>query len=149
MPILRRISRQQKRDGIDYRRLALPKPTTQQQMKALARRHEDQVKRRVRAACVRRDGRCRVIEALQAESPCQGRSTWHHLVKRSLTRGRPAQARHRISESVMLCERHHAQADQHQLGIWPLNLVRGANGPLCFHAVRGKPMFAQAGEAEY
>jgi hypothetical protein len=109
---------------------AAPKPESRKRVKARATRAARAVVTRVRAACVARDGRCRLAGTLLGNS-CYGRSEWAHLrgYRRSKTLGQPAEQRHCTEGSVMLCAFHHAVYDRHELTIEPLTEL-GANGTL-------------------
>lgn len=117
---------------------------------AKRRRAEWPVAKAVRAACVERDGFCRVgslgsgmddqfsagmfVPALA--DGCDGRSEWAHLgeMKRAKTRGMKPDARHTTAGSLMLCTKHHDRYDGRQrprMAIHELNPI-GANGALHF-----------------
>jgi len=114
---------------MDYTHSALPKGRTRKQAKATRDRMEAKVKAAVRAACVERDGYCR-MDRHDAAGPCDGITEWAHLGewKRAKTRGLPPEERHHTKGSVMLCRRHHRMYDSGEIVIeyGP----DGANGPL-------------------
>lgn len=102
--------------------------------KARTKRQAQKVVTRVRAACVERDGHCRIGEwennpcdlhdgALTGDGQpvigCEGRSEWAHLgaQKRFKTRGQPATTRHTTAGSLMLCQRHHRDYDAGRMEI--------------------------------
>lgn len=95
----------------------LPKPEPYRRVKARRARHESAVKREVRAACVERDGYCRL--AFRGMGPCGGPSEWMHMSwkRRSLTMGQAAEARHTTSGSAMGCRLHHQRLD-HKASPW-------------------------------
>lgn len=68
--------------------------------------------KRVRAACVLRDGYCRLRPLLGAYD-CAGASEWAHFGpwKRWKTSGHDAEFRHCTQGSLMLCTRHHLLYD--------------------------------------
>lgn len=115
-------------------------------MKRAAKRVESQIVQQVRAACVERDGHCRLIwgTVLQKDEHrgpdldyCSIKSEWAHLgdKKRFKTRGQEPAERHCTTGSLMLCDRHHRMYDiEHTLTITPLT-ERGADGPLKFERV--------------
>ena len=111
---------------------------------AAKRRAEKKVADVVRAACVERDGYCR----LRREFPldyliraslftCYGPSEWAHLgdKKRFKTRKMAPHERHTTAGSAMLCATHHRRYDRGELTIQPLS-ERGADGPLSFSVTR-------------
>lgn len=111
---------------MDYSQSALSKGRTRRQLKATRDRLEAKVKRDVRAACVERDGGCRLAEC----GRCEGAIEWCHLGewKRSKTRGMAPEERHSTRGSFMACTHHHQLYDRGELVIeyGP----DGANGPL-------------------
>jgi hypothetical protein len=129
--------------GIDYSQLAYPKGERRQTRKGRQQRQEVAVKRSVRAACVERDGFCRLgdweqnpddwhSDALEGNG-CDGRSEWAHLAghRRSQTRGQAPERRHTTARSLMLCRRHHTQEERGELKI-TYQTERGCDGPLRF-----------------
>jgi hypothetical protein len=134
--------------SMDTSQLPLPKnPTgTRKQQQARAARAEAKVKKAVRAACVKRDGMCRIASI---EGPalydtmhepfyneCGGVSQWAHMHarRRSQTRGEAPEKRHTTAASLMLCLAHH---DQYDGRARPRLLItrtsrKGADGPLRF-----------------
>lgn len=133
-------------------RRAKKKPGVTAKYRAKRRRAEDPVKTRVRAACVERDGYCRVETAgygnLFADEPvdgdvlrdlreahrCEGPSEWAHMHerRRSQTRNQAPEIRHDTAHSFMACQRHHDQYDgrrKPRLFVTALT-SKGANGPL-------------------
>ena len=109
-------------------------------------RAEGKVKTSVRAACVVRDGYCRVEamnmmlapgdEMVGNLDPCDGPSEWAHMgeKQRSKTRGQAPEVRHTTAGSLLLCQKHHGQYDgrvRPRLSIKALS-NRGADGPLRF-----------------
>lgn len=125
-----------------------PKPSGQRRREqAREDRAEAAVKRTVRAACVVRDGRCRMTRVPGYEQifgPCRGRSEWNHLRRRARTGGQPAEVRHNTATSCMNCERHHDMIDEflvRVLGIDPL-AGKGADGPLTY--AHGGQTYAEA-----
>jgi len=115
--------------AMNYTQSALPKGRTRKQVKAKRDRLEAKVKRAVRAACVERDGYCRMAWHDVAGS-CDGISEWAHLGewKRCWTRGMPADDRHHTKGSFMLCRKHHREYDSGKIFIIYGN--HGANGQL-------------------
>lgn len=129
--------------------LALHKGRSRKSLKAAEDRAEAKVKKAVRAACVERDGACRIATPLGHDvlqtypvllTMCDGPSQWAHMHthRRSQTRGQDPEQRHTTAASLMLCQRHHDQYDGRQR---PRLLItrlshKGANGPLKFR--RGK-----------
>jgi hypothetical protein len=132
--------------AIDYSNLALPKGEPRKRVKARKQRAERAVKQSVRAACVERDGLCRVTKKLWrfvdtyhptanlVEWRCGGiASEWAHLAghRRSQTRGQAPERRHTTKHSLILCTRHHAMEESGQLRVVYLS-ARGCDGPLRF-----------------
>lgn len=121
--------------------VACPKPSvSRSQQKGRKARHEAKVKRSVRAACVERDGWCRVrVEFYRYNTyvgsaiACAGPSEWAHLSghRRSQTRGQAPEQRHTTKHSLMLCRKHHAMEERGELKITYLS-ARGCDGPLKF-----------------
>ena len=116
---------------------------TRKQLKARKVRREAAVKQDVRAACVSRDGFCRVVAALLNDYDVRprGESEWAHMhaKRRSKTRGQDPEERHTTADSLMLCRFHHDAYDgrtRPRLTIEALT-DRGADGPLQF-TYRGK-----------
>ena len=105
-----------------------PKGKTRKQLKARAGRRELAVRKAVRAACVARDGYCRMMVVL-----CVGDSEWCHFgrYKRFKTRGMRPEARHCTAGSLMLCTKHHGEYDRGELTIRALT-ARGCDGPMSF-----------------
>ena len=91
----------------------VPKPEPRARVKGRAKRKASAVVRDVRAACVARDGYCRVGACYSLLGPCGGDSQWAHLKEkqRSKTRGQPAEVRHTTQGSLMLCSQHHDRYD--------------------------------------
>ena len=102
--------------AIDYSFSALPKPRTRTQAKAARDRAEAKVIKAVRAACVERDGHCRMAWH-DVPGLCDGALEWAHLGKwkRSKTRGLSPEQRHHTRGSFMACRRHHRQYDAGEL----------------------------------
>lgn len=118
--------------------VACPKPEPRARTKRRKDRYEDAVARKVRDLVSDRDGYCRLARTAYDASlrtlvgGCSGPSEWAHLLRRSKTRGMPAEDRHSSETSVMLCNRHHqgpAGYDGHAFDVRPLT-GRGADGPL-------------------
>jgi hypothetical protein len=124
-----------------YRTCPLPKPVTRRRLKGRQARAEAQVKRKIRAVCVQRDGHCRAggFNGLKDQRSelfwpnCSYQSEWAHLHsrRRSKTRGQAPEIRHDTRHSLMLCRFHHAEYDQHRLQITDLSR-KGCDGPLKF-----------------
>jgi hypothetical protein len=112
--------------AIDYSVLAQPKGRTRKRVKARKQRAERAVKQSVRAACVERDGRCRM-----SSEDCEGPSEWAHLAgyRRSQTRCMDPETRHDTRTSLMLCRRHHAMEERGALRVTFFTLD-GCDGPL-------------------
>jgi hypothetical protein len=111
----------------------IPKPEKRATSKGRAKRHEAAIIQQVRAACVARDGDCRLGPIWDYfGSVCGGESEWAHMPthRRSKTIGQPAEDRHCTEGSLMLCTRHHAMLDQHHFDIIPIDSALGANGVL-------------------
>lgn len=107
----------------------------------------------MRAACVERDGHCRVFLAIAAHyegwailaalhqiedgDKCHSRSEWAHMHsrRRSQTRNQAPEIRHDAAHSLMLCRFHHQEYDAHRLIITALS-PKGANGPLKFRRAK-------------
>ena len=118
----------------------IPKPEPRRRAKARAKRAEDEVKRRNRALVEARDGYCRLLHRRQF-GPCEGRSEWNHLKKRSLTVNQDPEIRHSTRTSVMNCERHHDMVDDHVIKFEYLT-TEGADGPMRFR--QGDVVFEEA-----
>jgi hypothetical protein len=112
--------------------------------KAKARRLEVEVIAEVRPLVVERDGHCRLlsltspvyaVDAMlkRAFGPCSGPSEWNHYGenRRSNTRGKSAEERHTTAGTMMNCERHHDDIDEHRIDVEDLT-ERGADGRLRF-----------------
>lgn len=124
---------------------ACPKPRKRATVKRSRDRAEATIKREVRAACVERDGYCRLwarpwrggFDVEVNTSWCGGDSQWAHMegFRRFETRGKPPEERHCTHGSLMLCQRHHDAYDGRPTGktlaITALS-DRGADGPLKF-----------------
>ena len=110
--------------------LACPKPESRKRQKARETREARKVVTAVRAQCVERDGHCRLAGVLAA-GPCFGRSEWAHLAeyRRSKTLGQPAEQRHTVQGSLMLCQGHHGRYDRHEFELEPLTAL-GAESTL-------------------
>jgi hypothetical protein len=120
--------------------LPQPKPKPRASIKRANARVAAKIVRAVRAACVARDGYCRVTRdgwttaILQQLGACQGESEWAHLEewKRFKTRGKPAADRHVTMGTCMLCHFHHQDMyDKGKLAVTFLS-ERGADGPLAW-----------------
>jgi hypothetical protein len=129
MPLLRSSRHRQK-----------PGPTARG--RAARRRREGPVAKKVRAACVERDGHCRywlerfVNPFMEDIADCDGPSQWAHFGEkvRAKTRNMKPEQRHTTWGSLMLCRLHHDQLDGRQhprLKIEALTKF-GADGPLAF-----------------
>ena len=118
-------------------RRATPKGKTRKQVKGKKDRAEATVEKAVRAACVSRDGFCRVnlyeLEGLMkpATDLEPGELAHMHHKRRSKTRGLPPEERHSRTWCLMLCRSHHRRYDAKTLTIERLT-DRGADGPLRF-----------------
>jgi hypothetical protein len=117
-----------------------PGPTAR--YRAKRRRAEAPVAKKVREACVERDGVCRywwdmfTSPFYEDVVDCEGPSQWAHMreASRAKTRGMKPDVRHSTQTSLMLCRVHHDRYDGRQtpsLRISALS-VRGADGPLEF-----------------
>lgn len=95
--------------------------------RAKRKRADDSVRLAIRAACVRRDGYCKV----SAVGGCGGRSEHAHLEgkRRARTRGMAPVERHTLQGSAMFCTTHHRAYDRGdlELAMFP---DLGANGPM-------------------
>lgn len=111
-----------------------PKPAKggRKRVAAKQKRSESAVAKAVRAACVERDGYCRVPTSAWL-GPHGGPSEWAHLGdgKRFKTRGMAPADRHSTRLSLMLCRRHHAALDASVLAIIPITAA-GADEALRF-----------------
>lgn len=127
---------------MDTSQLAHPKGRTRKQIKAKADRAEALVEKLTRAACVLRDGHCRMtaggddvfIGAVKLMSmPCEGPSEWAHFGKkrRARTRGMQPEERHTTAGSLMLCQVMHRAYDSGWLKITALTR-HGCDGRLKF-----------------
>lgn len=106
-----------------------PKPEKRKTTKARRKRVEGSVTTRVRAACVRRDGPCR-LRGVAVVGACAGPSQWAHVGvhRRFQTRGQSPALRHTTAGSCMLCQRHHEAYDAHLFTID--GTTAGADGNL-------------------
>lgn len=115
--------------------MKFPKPETIARTKARKARTEAAVIKKVREACVLRDGACRIGKAFGVvHGVCAGPSQWAHLppMIRSRTRNLPPEERHSTKWTLMLCLAHHRQVDFRRkpwLVITPTTPA-GADGPL-------------------
>lgn len=117
---------------------ASPKPAkgTAKRAKAKAKRQEAAHAKRVRAACVARDGYCLIASRLPSSvsallGACEGPSEWAHVgdKRRCHTRGMEPQERHTTAGSGMLCERHHQRMYDKHLFDFLLG-AEGMDGPV-------------------
>jgi hypothetical protein len=115
--------------------MLFPKPERRSRQKARERSHESAVIRRVRAEVARLDGFCRLWRGQMG--PCRGASEWAHLerFRRSRTIGWAPEDRHRVDGTLMLCDGHHDDYDQHRMDIEELT-PRGTRGALRFKRTR-------------
>ena len=119
-----------------YGGVPCPKPEKRATVKRRKQRAEAAVIQSVRAACVERDGYCRVAKDAPVATGhllgCGGPSEWAHFGgwKRARTRGQPASHRHTLSGSLMLCRAHHQAYDAGRVQIDAT--AAGAEGPLVF-----------------
>jgi hypothetical protein len=97
--------------------VACPTPEPKKREKARGKRAEQKVEQAVRAACVLRDGDCRLQGSYVGY--CGGESEWAHMPdkRRSKTRGQEPEVRHTTAGSLMLCSLHHALLDTHRMTI--------------------------------
>lgn len=123
-------------------RLAFEKPTKRSTLKARKDRNEVAIKKLVRAACVLRDGHCRMTAGRDdvfvglsqwIHSPCEASSEWAHFggKRRARTRGQAAEIRHTSAGSLMLCQIAHRSYDSGKLKITALT-KHGCDGRLKF-----------------
>lgn len=131
--------------SMDTSQLAFPKAEPRKRTKARKDRVAAKVVKSVRAQCVDRDGRCRLLQILKAglsgdtwapstlDDPCNGPSELAHMhvTRRSQTRNQAPEIRHTTKDSLMACRFHHQQYDAHRLRITALSR-KGADGPLKF-----------------
>lgn len=122
---------------MDTSGLPFPKGEPRARTKRRAKRREQTVAARVRAAVMRRDAPCRVA-GVAALGPCKGRTEWAHFEesRRFKTRGRPPEERHAVEGSLGLCRRHHHDYDQGRLAIKALSAAR-CEGRLRYRAQDG------------
>ncbi len=116
-----------------------PKPAkTLKQVKAKKDRAEDAQIQRVRAACVERDGDCRLLN--KNCGPCGGASEWAHLERkrRAHTRGRPPHDRHTTEDTMMLCTAHHQSYDRREFMVHFRDADIRADGPVSFQFAGGQ-----------
>jgi len=110
----------------------LLKPEPLARVRARKKRREADVKRRVRAACVERDGYCRWPAGL--DPPCDGPSEWAHIgdKRRAKTIGQDPNVRHTLEGTMMLCKCHHGLIDE---GLFEVHFRTdvGAQGPVLFY----------------
>lgn len=115
---------------------AQPKPArgTAKRQKARAKRQEAAHAKKVRAACVARDGYCLIASRLPQSvavllGACEGPSEWAHVGehRRFNTRGMEPQERHTTAGSGMLCRGHHVAYDSHEFDflMWSLSGMDG------------------------
>jgi hypothetical protein len=122
--------------------MTFPKPTKRKAIKARQDRHEAAVIKAVRAACVERDGYCRVRQSHHYDKilldldllECAGSSQFTHLPPktRAATRNMAPEERHGTAWTIQACRRHHDMIDGRQR---PRIVVRcltpdGADGPI-------------------
>jgi len=112
------------------------KPEPRKRAKARQSRAEASVIQRVRAACVERDGECRLAATLFGRE-CFGASEWAHMgeKRRYKTRGLPPEERHSTVWTCQLCSFHHTLYDDKghpfdTIEITALDSVKGADGIL-------------------
>lgn len=125
-----------------YEHAPIPKPPRRKAVKARKTRAEQTVARNVRAACVKRDGHCRIMfdeyhTVWVLAMDCRGPSEWAHMHarRRSKTRGMAPEVRHDTTHSLMLCKYHHELYDAKQLFITALTR-KGADGQLKYRVNR-------------
>lgn len=142
--------------GVDMSdpRLRLPKGEKRATTKQRKDRGEALIKKLTRAACVLRDGHCRVRKAeveIYGDGPsdwlsldwsghiCAGESEWAHFGKhkRARTRGQAADIRHTTAGSLMLCAAAHRAYDAGTLQITALTR-KGCEGRLKFRWSKSK-----------
>lgn len=133
--------------AIDYSHLAQPKGVSRKTLKGRKDRVEAKVTKAVRAACVYRDGYCRVsaqprgfgraLDVWGLSEDCSGPAEWAHMHerRRSKTRHMAAEIRHDARYSLLLCRFHHREYDAHRLIITALTR-KGADGPLRFRRAK-------------
>lgn len=127
--------------------IGFPKGKTRKQLKARKDRDEARIKKLVRAACVVRDGYCRLhgLRPITFDDAlgdcihiyelmrCVGPSEWAHFgkKKRARTRGMKPEERHDTAHSLMLCRSAHEAYDAGRLKITALTR-HGCDGRLKF-----------------
>jgi hypothetical protein len=119
----------------------IPKPVkrlnARKRIKAVSpkRRAEQSVIAKVRAACVKRDGGCRIGQLMSATSlqPCDGDLAWCHMEgkRRHQTRKMAPADRHDTAWTLMLCAFHAELEERHSIRTEYLT-AKGANGPMQF-----------------
>lgn len=117
----------------------IAKPEPLKRTRARKVRAESTQAQAVRAACVERDGECRLsreYHPMVFVGVCSGPGEWAHLAdrRRFKTRKMAPKLRHDTAFSLILCGRHHAMFDgrtRPRLDIQPAS-SRGADGPLGF-----------------
>lgn len=124
--------------------IAQPKGKTRKQIKSARDRREALIIKTVRAACVARDGYCRVTRDMltcEALGACAGASALCHLPPRTRgqTRKMDPEYRHGTPWCVMCCTRHHDMINRRRK---PWLIVRclsdrGLDGPVSFDVERG------------
>jgi hypothetical protein len=92
--------------------IAQPKGPTRKQVKSRRVRNEKVIEQAVRAACVERDGYCRICR-VTGERTNLSDPEWCHLppYTRAHTRGLPPHLRHSTKWTIMACKIHHDQID--------------------------------------
>lgn len=115
--------------------LAIPKGLTRKELKAKVDYREQQIIKRNRAACVRRDGFCRIGHwgdiAVKLFGECFGKSEWNHYEKRSKTMNEPPEDRHSTRITGMLCATHHRMVDHDEI-LFEYQTEDGADQPMTF-----------------
>ena len=122
--------------------LAHPKPRPRASLKAARDRREAKVEKQVRAACVERDGYCRVAAGRDGDCRfgvpilCAGLSQFVHLPPRTRahTRGEAPEQRHQTAWTGMFCQAHHDRIDGRRLPKMTVEFLTAdrADGPLAF-----------------
>lgn len=115
-----------------------PKPESRKRVQGRKARLEAKVKKEVRAACVERDGHCRLASGFtmgdtftHVVGQCDGPSEWAHLEnkRRARTMRMRPEFRHTTAGTAMMCRAAHQRYDSGRLRLTFLT-ARGADGPI-------------------
>lgn len=109
-----------------------PKGPTRKAEKATKRRHRADIIRETRLLVMQRDAACRVCGSTRD-------AEMHEIVPRSLLRRKRPEDVYTTANCLRLCAKCHGQVTRHEIGIYVIDMLRGADALVRFTRVIRRP----------